>query len=242
MTREAREDGGLEGRSALVTGASRGIGEATARALASAGADVWLLARSAGRLEELAVAVGGHAVPADVGDASLDPALEEVGEAVGGAPDVVVNAAGVFDLAPVRETGLETLDEHWRVNVRGPFRVIRAFLPGMLRRGSGTVVSIGSVAGRRPLPGNAAYGASKYALRGLHEILTEELRGSGVRATLVEPAATDTPLWDPLDPDADPDLPDRDAMLRPRDVAEAVLHAATRPAGVRLPLLQIEGG
>jgi NADP-dependent 3-hydroxy acid dehydrogenase YdfG len=98
------------------------------------------------------------------------------------------------------------------------------------------------VAGRRAFPANGAYSASKYGQRGMHEVLAEELRGSGLRATLVEPAATDTPLWDALDPDADPNLPGRDAMLRPVDVAEAVVFAVTRPPHVRIPLLQIERG
>ena len=74
----------------------------------------------------------------------------------------------------------------------------------------------------------------------MHEVLVEELRGTGVRATLLEPAATDTSIWDPFDPDADPDLPDRSVMLDPDDVAEAVLFVATRPEHVQIPVLQIE--
>ena len=76
----------------------------------------------------------------------------------------------------------------------------------------------------------------------MHDVLVEELRGTGVRATLIEPAATDTQLWDRYDPDRRLDLPDRAAMLAPGDVAEAVLFAATRPPGVRIPLLRIERG
>ena len=109
-------------------------------------------------------------------------------------------------------------------------------------RGSGSHVLVGSVADAQGFSGNSAYAASKYGVRGLHEVLAEELRGTGVRATLVEPAATDTPAWDPYDPDHRPDLPDRAQMLAPADVAEAVLFAATRPPGVRLPLLRIERG
>jgi NADP-dependent 3-hydroxy acid dehydrogenase YdfG len=98
------------------------------------------------------------------------------------------------------------------------------------------------VAGRKAFPGNAAYSASKFGVRGFHEVLLEELRGTGVRATLVEPAATDTPIWDPMDPDADPNLPPREAMLRPEDVAEAVSFVVTRPEGVQIPFLPIERG
>jgi NADP-dependent 3-hydroxy acid dehydrogenase YdfG len=110
----------------------------------------------------------------------------------------------------------------------------------MLERGDGLIVNVGSVAGRKAFPGNAAYSASKFGVRGFHEVLLEETRGTGVRATLLEPAATDTSLWDALDPDADPGLPNRDAMLTPDDVAEAVLFVATRPPHVRIPVLQIE--
>jgi NAD(P)-dependent dehydrogenase (short-subunit alcohol dehydrogenase family) len=154
----------------------------------------------------------------------------------------VVNAAGAFDLAPFAETTVQAFDRNLAVNLRGPFLVIRALLPAMLERGSGRIVTVGSVAGRRALAGNAAYGASKWGLRGMHEVLVEELRGTGVAATLVEPAATDTALWDPLDPDAREDLPPRSAMLAAAEVAEAVLFALTRPDAVRVPLIQIERG
>ena len=89
------------------------------------------------------------------------------------------------------------------------------------------------------MAGNGAYGASKFGLRGLHQVLAEEIRGSGVRATLIEPAATDTPLWDPLDPDSRDDLPSRSQMLTPDDVARAVVFALTQPAEVELSLLAI---
>ncbi len=233
----------LTGTSALVTGASRGIGAAVARRLAAAGASVHLVARGAAELERLAAELGGRAWPADLEDfAGLAKALDRLGGALGGAPDLIVNAAGAFGLAPLADTPVDLFDRMLATNLRGPFLMIRAFLPRMLARGSGTIVSVGSVAGHRAFPSNGAYSASKFGLRGLHEVLSEELRGTGVRATLVEPGATDTPLWDPFDPDHRPDLPNRADMLSPDDVAEAVLFAATRPAGVRLPLLRVERG
>lgn len=233
----------LRGRTALVTGATRGIGRAVAGRFAEAGASLFLLARGEEELRGMERDVGGTAVPADVRDAvGLWDALDGVVETAGGPPDVVVNAAGVFDIAAVAETTVEIFDRNVAVNLRGSFLVIRALLPAMLERGSGHLVSIGSVAGRRAFPGNGAYGASKWGLRGLHGSLLEELRGSGVTATLIEPAATDTSIWDPLDPDGRDDLPDRAGMLRPEDVAEAVLFAVTRPPGVRVPHLSIERG
>lgn len=235
------ERGSLRGRTALVTGATRGIGRAVAIALAEAGASLHLLARSEDDLERLATELEARAWPADVtDDAEVWDALDRLQEEVGGAPSLVVNAAGVFDVAPLAETTVEMFDRNLDVNLRGTFLVVRALLPAMLHRGSGHFVTVGSVAGRRTFPGNGAYSASKWGVRGLHGVLLEELRGSGVRATLVEPAATDTSIWDALEPDARDDLPSRADMLRPADVAESVLFAVTRPEGVQLPYLPVE--
>lgn len=231
----------LAATTALVTGASRGIGAEVAERLADAGADVWLLARPSGDLDSVAARSGGRPLPADLRDEdAVWNALEHMQEVLGGPPSLIVNAAGTFGLRPCAEETVGAFDEHLAVNLRGPFLVVRALLPSMLERGDGLIVNVGSVAGRRGLPGNASYSASKYGLRGLHEVLLEELRGTGVRATLLEPAATDTGLWDGLDPDADPSLPDRSGMLTAGNVADAVLFLATRPRTVRIPLLQIE--
>jgi NAD(P)-dependent dehydrogenase (short-subunit alcohol dehydrogenase family) len=233
----------LTGRTALVTGASRGIGRAVSEALADAGARVHALARDPTPVESIARASGGRTWAADLtDDTEVWESLDLLQEALGGAPDIVVACAGAFHLAPLSETTVVDFDRVVAVNLRGTFLVYRTLLPAILERGTGDLVTVGSVAGRRAFPSNGAYSASKYGQRGLHEVLVEELRGTGVRATLVEPAATDTPLWDPLDPDRDPHLPDRDAMLRAGDVAETVLFAVTRPAHVRTPLLKIERG
>jgi NADP-dependent 3-hydroxy acid dehydrogenase YdfG len=231
----------LLGQTALVTGASRGIGARAAERLAEAGARVWPMARSEGALAELAARTGGTPIVADVTDeAAVWDALDRLQDELGGAPDMVVCAAGTFGLAPVAEATVKALDAQLSVNLRGAFLVTRALLPSMLERGRGLVIHVGSVAGRRAFPGNGAYAASKFGLRGFHEVLLEELRGTGVRATLLEPAATDTPLWDPLAPDSDPTLPSRTEMLSPDDVAEAILFVATRPDTVRIPFLPIE--
>jgi NADP-dependent 3-hydroxy acid dehydrogenase YdfG len=118
--------------------------------------------------------------------------------------------------------------------------LIRAVLPGMLERGDGHIVTLGSVAGRVAFPENGAYSAGKFGARGLHAVLAAELRGTGVRATFVEPAATDTPLWDAIDRARHGGLPPREAMLAPSAVADAVLYAVTRPKEVAVPNILVE--
>ena len=219
----------LHGRYALVTGGSRGIGLASARVLAANGARLALVARGAAALEAAALELGALALPCDLADAAAVASLPA--RLAGAAPDIVVHAAGAFELAAIPATAPEMFDRVLSVNLRAAFLLMRAFLPGMLGRGAGDFVSIGSVAGRAAFPHNGAYAASKFGLRGLHAVLEQELRGTGVRATLVEPAATDTPLWDAIDAAAHPGLRPRADMLRPEAVADAVLFALTRPPG-----------
>lgn len=235
------EPGVLTGRTALVTGASRGIGQAVAERLAGSGARVFALGRSEGALQQLASRTGVEPLVVDLSDdVAIWDVADRLGDILGGPPDLVVNAAGVFGVESLHQETVAHLDLELSLNLRAPFLLVRAILPSMLERGSGLVVNIGSVAGRKAFSGNGAYSAAKFGLRGFHEVLLEELRGTGVRASLVEPAATDTSMWDAFHPDADPGLPSREDMLRPEDVAEAVLFLVSRPEHVRIPLLQIE--
>lgn len=227
-------------RTALVTGASRGIGLAVAHALSEAGMWVGMVARSEDVLAAATAEARGHAFLADVASPnSVDDLADRVRAAIGRAPDVLVNSAGAFALVGFTETTTEEFDRQLAVNLRGPFLVTRAFLPEMIERGSGHVVNVGSIAGRVALPGNAGYSASKYGLRGMHEVLVAELQGTGVRTTLVEPAATDTPLWDPLDPDSRSDLPSRSQMMSAGDVARAIAYAVQQPPGLEISILAL---
>lgn len=234
--------GALAGRSALVTGASRGIGAAAARALAMAGARVVLVSRSTRELAALAESLphGAAVLSSDLSQpASASNVAAGARDLLGADPDILVHAAGTFPLASVEATSDEDLQTAFALNATAPILLTRAFLPTMRARGSGHVVMIGSIADRYVFPSNAVYAASKHALRAATEALRAELRGSGVRTTLVSPAATDTPIWDPHDPDAAAHLPNRDQMLRPEDVADAVLWAVTRPAHVDVDELRL---
>ena len=230
----------LRGLTALVTGASSGIGLATARALAAEGAWVGMVARRPEVLQAAADEVGGHAIAGDVvSPDDVERIRGDLLDTLGAVPDVLINAAGFFSIAPLVETTVEDLDRNLGANIRGPFLMARALVPAMRERGAGHIVNVGSIAGRLAFPGNAAYSASKYGLLGLHEVLTAELAGSGVRATLIEPAATDTGLWDELDPDSREDLPDRKTMLRVEDVARAILFVVSQPEGMEISHLAL---
>lgn len=231
----------LTGRRAVVSGASRGMGREVARRLVEAGARVVMIARGEEALCHAAERVGGQPL---TGDAARPEEAERLADRaralLDGTPDILVNAAGSFVLAPVAETSPEDFEDMLAGNLWAPFLMIRAFLPGMLARGSGHILTLGSVAGRVVFPHNGAYSASKFGVRGLHEVLAAETRGTGVRTTLVEPAATDTSLWDSIDRDATPGLPPREAMLPVGAVADAVLWALTRPAEVDVRVVAVE--
>jgi clavulanate-9-aldehyde reducatase len=223
----------LAGRVALVTGASRGIGAAAAEALRAAGARVVRVARA------LPPAADFVDLPADLTDDDQVEALAARLERDVGVPDVVVNSAGGFLLRPLAETSVSEFDAQVAINLRAPFLVARTVLPMLARVGGGVFITVGSVADHVGFPENAAYAAGKYGVRGLHETLLAEYRGSGVKLTLISPGPTDTDIWAPFDPDHRPGFPTRAEMLRPADVAEAVLFVATRPPRVLIDWLRL---
>jgi NAD(P)-dependent dehydrogenase (short-subunit alcohol dehydrogenase family) len=225
----------LAGQIAVVTGASRGVGEATARALAGQGATVVRLARSLADGED-----GPYFnLTTDLTDpVLLKRAMDEI-LAEFGPPHIVVNNAGGFLLRLFEETTEEDLLEQLDINLVAPFNVARALLPPMRQAGRGHMVTIGSIADHAAFPENAAYAASKFGLRGLHETLTAEYRGTGIRLTLISPGPTDTSLWDPFDPDRRAGFTPRSKMLKPADVAGAVVWAVTQPAHVAIELIRL---
>ncbi len=218
----------------MVTGASRGIGLAVAEALEEAGARVVRAARrvTPGRSGNTL------SVRCDVTDErQVENLLAETRSAFG-APELVVHAAGTFLLAPLEQTGAAEFREQLTSNLVSSFLMAKVFVPAM-RPGGGRFISIGSIADHAAFPENAAYAASKAGLRGLYEVLREELRGSGVLLTLVSPGPTDTSAWDPVNPDQRPGFTPRAKMLRATDVAQAVVWVASRPAHVDVDWIRL---
>ncbi len=230
--------GALTGRIALVTGASRGIGLAVADELRAAGAHVIRLARSltdgsADRQTDIRCDV---AVATDV-ERAVRTVLKETG-----VPDIVVSNAGIFFIKPIEQTTPAEFAETLAVNLTGPFLLARAFVPLLVERGSGHLVTIGSISDHIAFTGSTAYAASKFGVRGMHEVIRAETAKTGVRTTLVSPGPVDTDIWDPVDPDSKPGFTKRKDMLHPEDVAEAVLFAVTRPARVAVTEIRLLPG
>ncbi len=232
----------LQGAVALVTGASSGIGEATALALAARGARVVAAARRTDRLRGLADRAAGEvlAVELDVTDEAACRAVVARAVSAYGGLDILVNNAGVMLLGPIE--GADT--EDWRrmisTNVLGLLYLTHAALPHLLARaaqaGVADVVQVSSVAGRVARLGSGVYNASKFAVNAFSESLRQEVTGRGVRVTMVEPGAVATELVDHITHDAT-----REQMrawvagmrpLRSEDIAEAVLYAVSQPGHV----------
>jgi NAD(P)-dependent dehydrogenase (short-subunit alcohol dehydrogenase family) len=213
-------DNVFAGRVALVTGASSGLGRATALALARAGAAVALVARSASELravaDEVADADGkSAAVPADIADPAQISSAVELARSQLGRISVVVNAAGTDVPASIEELTVRDWDQVLNVNLRAPYLFAQAVFGDMRDLGGGTIVIVGSVAGRRAWPNAAAYCSSKFGLTGLTQVLNAEGRAHGIRACLLYPGGMDT-NWGAWIPD------DRGAGRRPQPAAEAL--------------------
>ena len=176
----------LAGRRVLITGASRGIGQALAERFAAAGSHVVLVARSEGPLKELADRLGGTAHPCDLSDPELLAGLVARVEADGGPIDVVVNNAGIDTTGAFAESSAHDVEFLYRVNVIAPVEITRQALPGMIERGRGHLVYVSSLAGVGAFPGMAMYASSKAAVNHFTAGLRADLRGTPVGTTLVE--------------------------------------------------------
>ena len=218
-----------------MTGASRGIGLAVADALGRAGMHVVRLSRS---LKD-ATAKRRTDIQADVAQpAAVARAIGRVEQELG-VPDIVVNNAGIFLVKPLAETTQADFTTTLAINLTAPFLVARALIPRMVERGSGHLVSVGSISDYIGFPGSSAYAASKFGLRGMHEVIRAETAKTRVRTTLISPGPVDTDLWDEVDPDSKPGFTKRKDMMRAEDVAAAVVFAVTQPERVNVTEIRL---
>jgi NADP-dependent 3-hydroxy acid dehydrogenase YdfG len=201
-----------------------------------------MLARNEAKLREAARGLEGS-IPlrCDVSDpGSVEKAAQQIKQQLGDAPDIMINNAGIFGVSIVEETTTDSFVETINTNLVGPFLFVRAFLAEMKKRKTGHIVTIGSIADRTIFTGNAAYSAAKFGLRAVHEVLRAELKGSGVRTSLISPAATDTEMWSTVtitDPAGKPHS--TRPMLSPDDVVRAVMFALTQPERVNIDELRL---
>lgn len=241
-------DGKLSGTAALVTGASSGIGEATARGLAAEGADVALLARRSDRIEALAEEIRGggvRALPieADVSDRELaERAVARAAEELGRL-DTVVNNAGVMLLGPVLDAPVEEWEQMVEVNLLGLLYVSKAALPHLLSaaesepRRVADLVNVSSVAGRVARMGSGVYNATKHGVGAFSESLRQELTGRHVRVSLIEPGAVATELVSHNRPEIQEQVKgrfDEIGRLAAEDIAEAISYVITRSRHVAI--------
>jgi short-subunit dehydrogenase len=216
---------------ALITGASSGIGRATAIALAQAGQDLVLVSRSPEKLADLAQELADTGV--QVKTVALDlaalsqvkPALETAIADIGPI-DLLINNAGMGYTGPLATMPLEDWQQVMDLNLTSALLCMQAVLPGMRDRGSGTILNIASVAAYNAFPDWGAYSVSKAGLVTLSKILAAEERANGIRVMVVAPGAVNTPLWDTDTVQAD--FP-RDTMLTPDIVAQAIVNAVQLP-------------
>ena len=238
----------LDGKAALVTGASGGIGAAIARALHAQGATVVLSGTRGDALAALAAELGerAHVCPADLADPAAADALVAAAEAAAGPLAILVNNAGLTrDMLALRMT-----DTDWQavleVDLSAPFRLARAALRGMVRRRAGRIISIGSVVGSTGNPGQANYAAAKAGLLGMTKALAQEVASRGITVNAVAPGFVVTPMTDKLSEQQKARIGGAIPLGRlgaPEDIAAAVVYLASEEAGwVTGATLHVNGG
>lgn len=226
-------------RVAVVTGASSGIGAATAMRLTKEGFEVVLGARRVERLEEVAAQCGGLALPLDVTDAESVAAFAAAVDRV----DVLVNNAGLASgLQPIAEIDESRVDAMWETNVVGLLRVTKNLLPKLEASGAGHIVNLGSIAGFETYPGGAGYTATKHAVRAVSRTLRIELLGKPIRVTEIQPGLVETEFsLIRFDGDRDKAAKPYEGLtpLTGDDIADCIAWAVTRPAHVNIDELVV---
>lgn len=219
-------------RRALITGASSGIGKATALAFAQAGIDVALMSRSLAPLEAVAAQARSSGVKATAYAFDLcqiNQIPEQIDKIVAdfGAINILVNNAGMGYTAPLADTTLSDWQRIIDLNLTSVFECTKAVLPGMRQQGSGSIINVVSIAGQQVFPNWGAYCVSKFGLMALSKACATEERANGIRVCAICPGSVNTPIWDTETVDADFD---RSAMLTPEIVAQSILHTVQLPS------------
>jgi NADP-dependent 3-hydroxy acid dehydrogenase YdfG len=228
-------------RTALITGASSGIGKATALAFAKAGINLALVGRSQDKLTavaQAAEAVGVRAKTYVVDLSRLDRVSAQIAEIAADSEnlDILVNNAGMAYTGAMGDTPLADWQRVIDLNLTSVFQCIQGILPHMRRQKSGVIVNISSIAGKQVFPDWGLYSVSKFGLMALTQAIAGEERGNGIRVTTICPGSVNTPLWDTDTVQADFD---RSAMLTAEMVAEGILYAVLAPAGAVVEELTI---
>jgi NADP-dependent 3-hydroxy acid dehydrogenase YdfG len=224
----------------LVTGGGRGIGRAIALRFAKEGARVAVAARTSSELDKVVAEINqagglGRAQQVNVADhGSVEAAVYRAVEFTGGALDVLVNNAGVFDIKPFDKLDLATWKRHIEVNLNGAYFVTSEALDALLESERAHVFNVSSAAGKRAYPGGVAYCTTKYGLRGFSDALREDLRAKKIRVSTVYPGATDTSIFKNVPGDWD-----RSKMNKPEDVAEVIWKAYHAPEGAAVDDLDV---
>lgn len=240
-------------RPAVVTGASSGIGAATALALAAAGFPVALGARRTDKCEEVATAIrdaGGEAVvhALDITDADSVESFADAARADLGDIEVLVNNAGAVGPGIVHEVDSERFARELDLNVVGAHRMVRAFAPGMVERQRGDIVFVSSDVAVRARPFMSSYAAGKWGLEGMAHAMQMELEGTGVRASIVRPGGTWSEMGSDWDPEAGADVLNHwvrfgfarhPHFLKPAAIGEAITTIVSAPRGVHLNLVEV---
>jgi NADP-dependent 3-hydroxy acid dehydrogenase YdfG len=233
----------LDGYTALVTGASSGIGEACAERFIQDGATVVAVARRAERLAALAARLGPRLIPMPLDVTDRDAVTRALTDSLAPAPDILVNAAGMaLGLEPVHRTSIDDWDRMIETNCRALVFVTRLVLPGMVARGRGHVINIGSVAGSYPYPGGNVYGATKAFVRQFSLAIRSDLLGTPVRVTNVEPGMCDTEFSTVRFAGDTTKAASVYAGMTPlsaADVADVVAWSVTRPARVNVNTIEL---
>ena len=227
----------LNEKTAIVTGASSGIGENIAKALAQSGVKVGLCARREGELERLSAEIkeqGGTAIvlPTDLRQRDQISAMVDKTIGAFGTLDILINNAGVGHWEPIANADIDAWQNEIELNLQGTMFATRFAVDVMLSKGSGHIISVSSLAGRYPGPGWPGYSASKWGLTGFMLSISRDLPQKGIRVTLIEPGAVDTPMQDEEDRGMG-------KFLNPEDISQSVLYALNQPPHVCISSIQL---